>query len=70
MVGRAADSSISPPDLLGCLRRIEARGVIETAHRVQRGEKFSNDGAASMNFLRLRQVVSVAGPVAHDDLAA
>ncbi|MEJ1961165.1 MAG: integrase arm-type DNA-binding domain-containing protein [Gammaproteobacteria bacterium] len=26
---------ISPPDLLGCLRRIEARGVIETAHRVQ-----------------------------------
>jgi len=26
--------SISPPDLLGCLRRIEARGVIETAHRV------------------------------------
>jgi integrase len=26
--------SILPPDLLGCLRRIEARGVIETAHRV------------------------------------
>jgi Phage integrase central domain/Arm DNA-binding domain/Prophage CP4-57 regulatory protein (AlpA) len=26
--------SIAPPDLLSCLRRIEARGVTETAHRV------------------------------------
>jgi len=26
--------SITPPDLLSCLRRTEARGVVETAHRV------------------------------------
>jgi integrase len=26
---------VAPPELLGCLRRIESRGVIETAHRIQ-----------------------------------
>ncbi|MBT9597848.1 MAG: integrase arm-type DNA-binding domain-containing protein [Vitreoscilla sp.] len=32
-VGRAPMDSITPPQLLEVLRRIEARGVIETAHR-------------------------------------
>ncbi len=32
-VGKRQMSEISPPDLLTVLRRIEARGVIETAHR-------------------------------------
>lgn len=34
-IGRQAVGSISPPDLLTVLRRIESRGVIETAHRAR-----------------------------------
>lgn len=32
-IGRASVASLTAPELLGVLRRIEARGVIETAHR-------------------------------------
>lgn len=34
-LGRRAISDIEAPDLLECLRRVEARGAIETAHRVK-----------------------------------
>lgn len=34
-LGARQVASIEPPDLLQCLRRIEARGAIETAHRTK-----------------------------------
>ena len=34
-LGRRPIAEIEAPDLLGCLRRIEARGAIETAHRAK-----------------------------------
>jgi hypothetical protein len=34
-LGRRPVGEIEPPELLACLRRIEARGAIETAHRVK-----------------------------------
>jgi len=34
-IGRRPVGEIEPPELLACLRRIEARGAIETAHRVK-----------------------------------
>lgn len=34
-IGRRPVGEIEPPELLTCLRRIEARGAIETAHRVK-----------------------------------
>ncbi len=34
-LGRRPISDIEAPDLLECLRRVEARGAIETAHRVK-----------------------------------
>ena len=34
-IGRRPVGDIEPPELLACLRRIEARGAIETAHRVK-----------------------------------
>ena len=33
--GRRPLAEIEPPELLACLRRVEARGAIETAHRVK-----------------------------------
>ncbi|MEQ6918026.1 tyrosine-type recombinase/integrase [Halomonas aquatica] len=35
IIGKQPIAEITPPDLLGCLRRIEDRGHIETAHRVK-----------------------------------
>lgn len=35
IIGKRPISEITPPELLDCLRRIEARGHIETAHRVK-----------------------------------
>ncbi|WP_066961713.1 integrase arm-type DNA-binding domain-containing protein [Microbulbifer sp. Q7] len=35
-LGRRPVSEITPPEVLRCLRRIESRGTIETAHRVKR----------------------------------
>lgn len=35
-IGNRPISDISSPDLLACLRKIESRGVIETAHRAKR----------------------------------
>ncbi|QJQ95429.1 MULTISPECIES: integrase arm-type DNA-binding domain-containing protein [Halomonadaceae] len=35
LLGKRPISEITPPELLGCLRRIEERGHIETAHRVK-----------------------------------
>jgi integrase len=35
IIGKRPMSEITPPKLLDCLRRIEARGHIETAHRVK-----------------------------------
>ena len=35
LLGATAIGDIEPPDLLQCLRAIEARGAIETAHRVK-----------------------------------
>ncbi len=35
-IGSRPISEITPPDLLACLRKIEARGVVETAHRAKR----------------------------------
>ena len=32
----AAERDISPPELLACLRRVESRGALDTAHRVLR----------------------------------
>ncbi|TDP63007.1 tyrosine-type recombinase/integrase [Roseateles toxinivorans] len=34
-IGRRPIGEIEPPELLQCLRRVEARGAIETAHRVK-----------------------------------
>lgn len=34
-LGRRPVGDIEPPELLACLRRVEARGAIETAHRVK-----------------------------------
>ncbi len=34
-IGRRPIGEIDPPELLTCLRRVEARGAIETAHRVK-----------------------------------
>jgi len=34
-IGRRLVGEIEPPELLACLRRVEARGAIETAHRVK-----------------------------------
>ena len=34
-LGRRAIAEIEPPELLACLRRVEARGAIETAHRIK-----------------------------------
>lgn len=34
-LGRSQIATVEPPDLLACLRRIEARGAIETAHRAK-----------------------------------
>lgn len=34
-IGRRPLGEIEPPELLTCLRRVEARGAIETAHRVK-----------------------------------
>lgn len=34
-IGRRPIAEIEAPDLLACLRRVEARGAIETAHRVK-----------------------------------
>jgi integrase len=34
-IGRRPVGEIEPPELLACLRRVEARGAIETAHRVK-----------------------------------
>ena len=34
-LGRRPLDAIEPPELLACLRRVEARGAIETAHRVK-----------------------------------
>lgn len=34
-LGRRQIAEIEAPELLGCLRRVEARGAIETAHRVK-----------------------------------
>ncbi len=34
-LGKKPINEITAPDLLGCLRRIEERGIIETAHRVK-----------------------------------
>jgi len=34
-IGRRPVGEIEPPELPACLRRIEARGAIETAHRVK-----------------------------------
>ncbi len=34
-IGRRPIGAIEPPELLACLRRIEARGAIETAHRAK-----------------------------------
>ncbi len=34
-LGRRPIADIEPPELLTCLRRVEARGAIETAHRVK-----------------------------------
>lgn len=34
-IGRRPIDAIDPPELLACLRRVEARGAIETAHRVK-----------------------------------
>ena len=34
-LGRCPLDAIEPPELLACLRRVEARGAIETAHRVK-----------------------------------
>ena len=34
-IGRRPVGDIEPPELLACLRRVEARGAIETAHRVK-----------------------------------
>jgi len=33
-IGRMAIADVKAPDLLACLRRVEARGAIETAHRI------------------------------------
>ncbi|WP_445355709.1 tyrosine-type recombinase/integrase [Microbulbifer sp. EKSA008] len=35
-LGKRPISEISPPEVLRCLRRIESRGTLETAHRVKR----------------------------------
>nr|WP_299245351.1 integrase arm-type DNA-binding domain-containing protein [uncultured Halomonas sp.] len=35
LIGKRPISEITPPELLGCLRRIEDRGHVETAHRVK-----------------------------------
>lgn len=35
IIGKRPISEITPPELLDCLRRIEARGHIDTAHRVK-----------------------------------
>ncbi len=35
IIGKRPISEITPPELLGCLRRIEVRGHVETAHRVK-----------------------------------
>ena len=35
IIGKRPISEITPPELLGCLRRIEDRGHIDTAHRVK-----------------------------------
>ncbi|MFN7197003.1 MAG: tyrosine-type recombinase/integrase [Hylemonella sp.] len=34
-IGRRPIGEIEPPELLQCLRRVEARGAIETAHRIK-----------------------------------
>ena len=34
-LGRRPSAEIEPPELLACLRKVEARGAIETAHRVK-----------------------------------
>jgi integrase len=34
-VGRRSIADVSPPELLAMLRKLEARGVVETAHRVR-----------------------------------
>jgi integrase len=34
-LGRRDIAQIEPPELLACLRRVEARGAIETAHRIK-----------------------------------
>jgi integrase len=34
-IGRMAIADVKAPDLLACLRRVEARGAIETAHRIK-----------------------------------
>jgi len=35
LIGRRPIDQIEPPELLQCLRRVEARGAIETAHRIK-----------------------------------
>ncbi|SDK03725.1 Integrase [Billgrantia gudaonensis] len=35
VIGKRPASELSPPEVLSCLRKIEARGYIETAHRVK-----------------------------------
>ena len=34
-IGNRLINEITVPDLLACLRRVESRGAIETAHRVK-----------------------------------
>jgi integrase len=36
-IGSRPIAELEPPDILQCLRRIEARGAIETAHRAKQG---------------------------------
>ncbi|MFM2058168.1 MAG: hypothetical protein RLY71_2553 [Pseudomonadota bacterium] len=36
-IGRPPLASITAPQLLACLRRVEGRGAIETAHRIKQG---------------------------------
>lgn len=34
-LGKVPVSTIEPPDILQCLRRVESRGAVETAHRIK-----------------------------------
>ncbi|WP_425532824.1 phage integrase central domain-containing protein, partial [Stenotrophomonas maltophilia] len=34
-IGRKPIAEVTAPDVLACLRRVEARGAIETAHRIK-----------------------------------